>query len=239
MVRAADIRRIHYGYVVVPEGYPDAGQPLVVTGFVVPHPEGPVLFDTGMAPITDEVRERYHPRRRSAREALSQSGVDPESITSIVNCHQHLDHSGGNWEFPGVPIYVQRAELENARSPDFTYPQYTCDFPGARLEVIDGEHELRAGLTIVPTPGHTSGHQSLLVATDDGVVMLAGQAAETWNFSGAILAERLARELDDRIGDYPDWARLLHERAVQRAMLAHDLMIWERDPSDIGRPLPE
>jgi N-acyl homoserine lactone hydrolase len=223
----------------VPEGYPDAGQPLVVTGFVVPHPDGLVLFDTGMAPITDEVRERYHSRRRSAREALTQSGVDPDSITAIVNCHQHMDHSGGNWEFPGVPIYVQRVELENARGPDFTYPEYTCDFPGARLEVIDGEHELRPGLLIAPTPGHTSGHQSLFVSTDDGAVMLAGQAAETWNFSGAVLAERLEHELGDKIGSYPDWARLLRERNVVRALLSHELMVWERDQSDIGHPVEE
>lgn len=238
-MRAPDIRRIHYGYVVVPEQYPDAGQPLVVTGFVVPHPDGLVLFDTGMAPITDEVRERYHPRRRPVREALTQSGIDPDAIIAIVNCHMHLDHSGGNWELPGVPIYVQRVELENARTPDFTYPEYTCDFPGARLEVIDGEHELRPGIRIVPTPGHTTGHQSLLVSTDDGVVMLAGQAAETWNFSAFTLADRLTAELGDPIGDHPDWARLLRERDVQRAYLAHDLMVWERDPSDVGEPRAE
>jgi N-acyl homoserine lactone hydrolase len=238
-MKARDIRRIHYGYVVVPDGYPDAGQPLVVTGFVVPHADGLVLFDTGMAPITDEVRERYHPRRRTARAALEASGVDAAEITAIVNCHQHLDHSGGNWEFPGVPVYVQKTELENARGPDFTYPQYTCDYADAQLEVIDGEHQMRRGLLIAPTPGHTTGHQSLFVDTDDGVVMLAGQAAETWNFSGAILSERLEHELGDRIGTYPDWVWMLRERNVERAMLSHELMIWERDRSDIGRPLEE
>lgn len=184
-MRAADIRRIHYGYVVVPEEYPDAGQPLVVTGFVVPHPDGLVLFDTGMAPVSDEVRERYHPRRRSACDALAASGVDAESISAIVNCHQHMDHSGGNWEFPGVPIYVQRTELENARD------------------------------------------------------MLAGQAAESWSFGGAVLSERLEHELGDKIGTYPEWARMLRERNVQRALLSHELMVWERDASEIGQPAPE
>lgn len=156
-----------------------------------------------------------------------------------ITCHQHLDHSGGNHEFPGVPVYIQRTELENARTPDFTYPQYTRDYPGAVLEVIDGEHELRDGLRIVPTPGHTTGHQALLVDTDDGVVMLAGQSAEIWSFGGAILSERLDHELGDRIGTYPEWASLLRERNVARAYLAHDLMIWERDQSQIGRPADE
>lgn len=235
-VRAADIRRIHYGYVIVPEGYPDAGQPIPVTGFVVPHADGTVLFDTGMAPAIPEVRQRYHPRRRTAREALRESGVDPAEITAIVNCHMHLDHAGCNYEFPGVPIYVQATELENARQPDYSFPEHVCDFPGARLEVIDGEHEVRQGLRIVPTPGHTTGHQSMLVSTDDGVVMLAGQAAETWNFSAWAFADRLQAELDDPIGEHPDWARLLREENIVRAYLAHDLMVWERDPSDLGRP---
>jgi len=163
--------------------------------------------------------------------------VDPDSIKAIVNCHMHADHAGGNHEFPGVPIYVQQIELDNARTPDFTYPQYTCDFEGATLEVIEGELELRHGVVIVPTAGHTTGHQALLVSTDDGIVMFAGQAAEIWRFSSAVFAERLEHELGDRIGEYPAWAALLRERNVARAYLAHDLMVWERDDSPLGHPV--
>ena len=163
--------------------------------------------------------------------------MDPDSIKAIVNCHMHADHAGGNHEFPGVPIYVQQIELDSARTPDFTYPQYTCDFEGATLEVIEGELELRHGVVIVPTPGHTTGHQALLVSTDDGIVMFAGQAAEIWRFSSAVFAERLEHELGDRIGEYPAWAALLRERNVARAYLAHDLMVWERDDSPLGHPV--
>jgi N-acyl homoserine lactone hydrolase len=238
-VRATEIRRIHYGYFVAPDGYPDAGQPVPVTGFAMPDPAdsaGTILFDTGFSPFEDDNRARYHPRTRWAREALTESGVDPDSITAIVNCHMHADHSGGNHLFPGVPIYVQRIELDDARTPDFTYPQYTCDFPGADLRVIDGERELRPGLRVVPTPGHTTGHQALLVSTDDGIVMLAGQAAEIWRFSSDVFAERLEHELGDRIGEYPGWAALLRLRNVARAYLAHDLMVWERDAANLGHP---
>jgi glyoxylase-like metal-dependent hydrolase (beta-lactamase superfamily II) len=236
-MRASDIKRIHYGYFVAPEGYPDAGQPVPVTGFVIPDRAGTILFDTGFSPFEDDVRQRYHPRSRPAREALAASGVDPDSITAIVNCHMHSDHSGGNHEFPGVPIYVQAVELDNARTPDFTYPLYTCDFDGAVLEVIEGEMEMRPGIRIVPTPGHTSGHQALLVSTDEGVLMMAGQAADPWRFSSATFGERIDHEIGDRIGEWPDWASLLRERNVFRAYLSHDLMIWERDDSPIGRPV--
>lgn len=238
-MRAADIRRIHYGFLVAPDEYPDAGQPVPVTGFAFPDPADSartILFDTGFSPFEDDQRQRYHPRYRPAREALTESGVEPDAVSAIVNCHMHADHSGGNHEFPGVPIYVQRVELDNAHTPDFTFPEYACDFAGAKLEVIDGEFELRPGVMVVPTPGHTSGHQALLVDTDDGIVMMAGQAAEIWRFSSNVYAERLEHELGEHIGEYPEWAALLRERNVARAYLAHDLMVWERDSADLGRP---
>jgi N-acyl homoserine lactone hydrolase len=237
VVKAADITRIHYGYITSPTGYPDAGQPLPVSGFLIRHPEGPFLFDTGLSPFEDDVRERYHPRIREPLEAVQATGVDPADLTGIANCHFHADHAGGNSAFPGLPIYVQRAELEAAGTPDYTYPKYTHDFPDAHLEVIDGEHQPMPGLRLVPTPGHTKGHQSLLIETDVGVVMLAGQASNTtWEFSTAAFAERLDATLDDRIGKYPDWMPGLRRWNVRRALFAHDLLVWESDSNDLGRP---
>jgi N-acyl homoserine lactone hydrolase len=237
VIKAADITRVHYGYIVVPEDAPDAGQPRPVTGFVIDHPDGLLLFDTGMSEFDEETEAVYHPRRRWAGEALRESGIDPSDITAIVNCHLHADHAGGNHEFPGVPIYVQKAELEAAAEPDYTFPKFAFDFPDANLQVIEGEHQLRPNVRIVPTPGHTAGHQSLLVDTDEGVVMLAGQASDTsWTFSSQAFAERLDTSLGDRIGDYPAWISGLREWNVSRAFFAHDLLVWERDDSDLGRP---
>lgn len=236
-LRASDITRIHYGYIVAPAGHPDAGQPLPVSGFVIRHPQGMVLFDTGMSPFEDDVRQRYHPRLRTPTDALRSSGVDPTDIAMIANCHLHADHAGGNSHFPDVPIYVQRAELKAARKPDYTYPEYAFDFTGARLEVIAGERTILPGLRLVPTPGHTPGHQSLLVSTDRGVIMLAGQASNTtWAFSTSAFAERLDSDLADRIGQYPSWMAKLRQWDVARALFAHDLLVWERDGSDLGHP---
>jgi len=238
-LRAADIRRVHYGYIVSPTGYPDAGQPLPVNGFLVPYSGGTLLFDTGMSPIDEETRDRYHPRLRSPAEALASVGAEVADIDVIANSHLHADHAGGNYHFPNVPVMVQRAELEAARQPDYTFPQYTFDYPGVRLEVVEGEFEVTPGVRVVPTPGHTPGHQSLLIDTDEGRWLLAGQAANTtWEFSAAAFSERLASAGLDVIGTYPDWMPRLREWGVMRAVFAHDLVVWERDESDIGRPQP-
>jgi N-acyl homoserine lactone hydrolase len=236
-IKATGIQRIHYGYIVSPPEYPDAGQPLPVSGFLVRYAGGRLLFDTGLSPMDQETRDRYHPRRRTAAEALAAVGIGVADVEVIANCHLHADHAGGNHEFPDIRVVVQRAELEAARQPDYTYPEYTFDYPGARLEVIEGEVDVAPGLRLVPTPGHTPGHQSLLIDTDQGRWMLAGQAANTtWEFSAAAFSARLVAERNDAIGTYPAWMTLLREREVQRVFFAHDLVVWERDRSDIGRP---
>jgi N-acyl homoserine lactone hydrolase len=236
-VHAADVRRVHFGYIVSPAGYPDAGQPLPVSGFLVPHRTGTLLFDTGLAPIDDETRERYHPRVRTMVDSLASVGADLSDIDVIANCHLHADHAGGNHHFPNVRVIVQRAELDAARQPDFTYPQYAFEYSGATLDVVAGETDIGPGLRLVPTPGHTPGHQSLLVDTDAGRWLLAGQASNTsWTFSAEAFSAQLAAAGLDPVAPYPDWMPHLREWGVQQAYFAHDLMVWHRDDSDLGHP---
>jgi len=109
------VERVHYGFLVAPEGTRDAGQPIPVVGYVVRHPDGLFLFDTGFAPIDDGTRERYHPQAVNVELALAGMRLQPSDVDVVANCHLHADHGGGNAAFPGVPIYVQRPELEAAR----------------------------------------------------------------------------------------------------------------------------
>ena len=160
-------------------------------------------------------------------------------IDVIANCHMHVDHAGGNYLFPNVRVVVQDAELTAARGPDFTYPRYTFEYPGATLDVVEGETDVAPGLRLAPTPGHTPGHQSLLVDTDAGRWLLAGQASNTsWEFSAEAFAARLAAEGLDTVGEFPVWMPHLREWGVERAFFAHDLMVWHRDASDLGHPQP-
>jgi len=232
------IRRLHLGYYVIPEGVLDAGQPLPLCGYLIEHPAGRILFDTGFSPIDETVRQRFAPRARLIDDALAALSLAPSDIDLIANCHLHADHAGGNSCFPGVPIYVQAAELRIARDPGHTYPEYTFDYPDVRLEVVDGEAELVPGVRLVPTPGHTAGHQALVVDTTDGPVLLAGQVFNTASeFGHAAYARRLARQRLDSVGVFPEWMSRIDELNPTRTLFAHDLMVLERDESDLGTPM--
>ena len=81
--------------------------------------------------------------------------------------------------------------------------------------------------------------ESLLVDTDAGRWLLAGQASNSiWQFSSEAFAERLAAEGVDTVGTFPEWMVHVREWGVERAYFAHDLMVWHRDPGDWGRPTP-
>lgn len=69
------------------------------------------------------------------------------------------------------------------------------DFPGVVYEELGGEAEVWPGVWVIPTPGHTAGHQSLVVRQADGTVLLAGQAHDfASEFASAQLARRAALE---------------------------------------------
>lgn len=231
------IRRLHYGYIVAPEGTQDAGQPIPVCGYLIEHPKARILFDTGISPMDDETRQRYLPRGSAVEEVLAGIGLAVGDIDLIANCHLHADHAGGNSSFPKVPVYVQETELEVARTTEHTFPAYTFDFPDVQLEVVRGEAEIVPGVRLIPTPGHTVGHQALVVDTRAGRVLLAGQAFNTASeFSFAAFSHRLDAAALDTIGTFPPWMARVAALKPQRGYFAHDLLTYESDPADLGHP---
>src|SRR3954454_11353047 len=80
---------------------------------VIDHPEARVLVDTGMTELHPAVAD-MDPRLRS----LGEPDLDLAAMAIAVNTQLHVDHCGGTRLFAGRPIYVQRRELEDARSED-------------------------------------------------------------------------------------------------------------------------
>ena len=172
-----DVIPLHLADVTYPASHPLAGQDGPVLAFAIRHPDGIVLVDTGIGEGNEWIEANYRPRSRDVREALGGAKFDPDGVRAIVNSHLHFDHCGQNRAFPGVPIHVQQAELDLALREGHTIVEWV-DFPDERYEAVEGDREIVDGISVLATPGHTPGHQSVTVRTSDGLVLIVGQAAE-------------------------------------------------------------
>lgn len=175
MLRLSDIVALQVSDVRYPPAHPLAGQQGVVYAFAIGQPGKVVLIDTGIGDGDAELDAYYQVRRHPLGKALLKAGLHQRDVSCLINTHLHFDHCGQNRRFAGVPTYVQRSEYEAAHDPDYTIPRWV-DFPGASYRLIDGDAEVEPDITILSTPGHTPGHQSVSVLTDAGVVVIAGHA---------------------------------------------------------------
>jgi N-acyl homoserine lactone hydrolase len=224
------VRRVDFGYFVRPAEETGTGAARVepCLGYLVGHPDGLVLLDTGMG-AHPEVDAHYRPRRRELAAALAGAGATVDDVRFVVNCHLHFDHCGGNPALAGRPVFSQRTELETATSrEDYTLPELV-DAPGIEYELLDGEAEIVPGVFVVPTPGHTEGHQSLVVRKPDGTVVVAGQAHDTATaYSADALAWQARRDgPTPGVPAPPVWMDRLMAFDPARVVFAHDHAIWE------------
>src|SRR5260221_4491797 len=149
-----------------------------VHGFVVTHPGGAVLVDTGVGG-PGQLLSDWRVVNRSVADALAELDMTPGDIGLVINTHLHFDHCGQNAVFKHAAFYVQRAELSRAqRESRELYDWF--DFASARFELLDGDTEVLPGLAVIATPGHTAGHQCVVVRSGDEVSdVLIGDAAYT------------------------------------------------------------
>jgi len=172
---ALEIKRLHLAKLSPPPG--DGGQ-WPVHGFVITHPSGAVLVDTGVGGPEDLLND-WRVVNVSAADALAELDMSPADISLVINTHLHFDHCGQNAVFKHAPFYVQRAELDRARRESSGMSGW-FDFMGARFELLDGDTQILPGLSVIATPGHTVGHQCVVVQTGDGSPdLLIGDAAYT------------------------------------------------------------
>ena len=204
---------------------PYAGEEGIVVAHALRARDGTVfLFDTGINTGDPDLDARYHPVARPLAAALAGLDLGLDDVRAATNCHLHADHAGQNASLAGIPIYAQRAEREAAAQPGYTVAAWV-DGPGVDYTVIDGDHDVAPGIRILATPGHSPGHQSLLVETRGGRVLLAGQAV----YSRAEWEERPGREGRSRARDAATYdrsvTRLRGLRPVE-VRFAHDRTTW-------------
>jgi N-acyl homoserine lactone hydrolase len=189
-----EIERLHLATLAAP-GSSDVTP---VHGFVVRYDGGAALVDTG-AGGPDRLLNDWRVVNVAAADALARLDMTPADISLVINTHLHFDHCGQNAVFKHAPFYIQRAELERARA-DSAWMAEWFDFMGARFELLDGDAEIVPGLSVLTTPGHTTGHQSVVIKTAAGEEVLIGDAAyapEQYNAPpGADLPEGQARDVD-------------------------------------------
>jgi glyoxylase-like metal-dependent hydrolase (beta-lactamase superfamily II) len=150
-------------------------------------PSGRVLVETGIGErVDDKTRAMRSYEGPWIAAALENVGFLPESVNVVAMSHLHFDHAGGllraNGEkaFPHATIVAQKAEWEVALGDN---PRLVASYVQPELRLVEawgkqgwteGEKELMPGVSVVPTGGHSTGHQAVIVrGTGDGARTLA------------------------------------------------------------------
>jgi N-acyl homoserine lactone hydrolase len=201
------------------------GQTGVVVAYAVRHPGGVFLFDTGFGFGQAWLDDYYKVRARAILDVLAEADLDPAEITAMANCHLHADHAGQNLLFPNVPIFVQPAEWAAAHEPDYTIVEW-IDFPGARYQQVAGDHEVATGIRIFATPGHSPGHQSVVVDTADGSLLLVGQAVYSHGEWTGIAGAREGASSAPDLAAYRRSMARLRALAPKAVLFGHDHRGW-------------
>jgi len=160
--------------------------------YLIAHPNGYALFDSGLHPATQTDADArlgrlapFHTVVFSPGEEISarlqQLGVASERIDYVINSHLHFDHCGGNAQLPNATLLVQRREWEAGHEADLIERVYydPRDYDvGQPVRTIDGEYDVfgDASVVCIPTNGHTPGHQSLRIRLNGADIVLAGDA---------------------------------------------------------------
>jgi N-acyl homoserine lactone hydrolase len=145
----------------------DTGNPAALIGAAVCHPWYSAKCD---------IKSADDPIAR-----LAELGIAPNEIDAIIATHFDFDHAGRYDAFGplGTDVWVQRGHLASALMNADRYDQNLWNVPGLRWQQIDGDHEIETGLTLIRTDGHAVGHQSVLVETGGGPVILAADAIDS------------------------------------------------------------
>jgi N-acyl homoserine lactone hydrolase len=213
-----EITRLHLG---------SMGGVWPVHGFVVTHPGGAVLVDTGVGG-PQHFLDDQQVVNRSVADALAEIDMSPADIGLVINTHLHFDHCGQNAVFRHAPHYVQRAELDRAQRESPQLWEW-FDWMDARWELLDGDAEVLPGLEVIATPGHTAGHQCVVVrGAGDAFDLLIGDAAYTPQVYGDPASDELPPGQASDVPAWRDSMRRIHALDPDRVHFCHHTDVVHR-----------
>ena len=206
----------------VPEWHPehDTFEPFPVHAWLIRHPDGAILVDTGVGVGNEVIDEWYHPHTTPLLDVLGEAGVAASDVAAVAVSHLHFDHCGQQGALI-APVYVQATEFEAAQTPGYTVPNWAA-IPNDRLRLVHGDQEIAEGVSLLSTQGHSPGHQSVQVEAAGERVIIAAQCA----FRAAELrtGEPVASNLHDEAWEVAarDSLQRLLSLAPLTAHLSHD-----------------
>jgi glyoxylase-like metal-dependent hydrolase (beta-lactamase superfamily II) len=169
--------------------HPDGTWRLRIRAWLIRHPSGVMLLDTGLGPETSPAMA-WSPTTGTTLATLAEVDSGPGDVDTVVISHSHDDHIGGVLLADGVPAFpraryvMQRADRDweegagrQGENPTWTTLVEPLSAAGV-LDVIDGDHRLTDAIELHHAPGHTPGHQVVRIASDGARALLS---ADTWN----------------------------------------------------------
>ena len=148
-------------------------------------PKEKILVDTGAGELPEKHRTLFNVKRNAEenlKAQLTHHGLTPDDIDIVVNTHLHFDHCGNNALFKNAKFIVQADEYRYAFEPDrFQQAAYLRELFDVKIdyELTQGERQIANDVFVVPTPGHSIGHQSVIIKADNKDYVYCGDAAPT------------------------------------------------------------
>jgi glyoxylase-like metal-dependent hydrolase (beta-lactamase superfamily II) len=215
--------------------------------WVVRNRERTILIDTGFD--ADEGAVRGRPILYEPAQALAAIGVSAESIDAAVITHLHFDHAGGLDQFPNARFHLQEAEMAYATGPCMCHPVLQHPFTADHVcnmvrrvydgKVIfhDGDAEIAPGVSVHKVGGHSRGLQAVRVATANGPLVLASDAAHYYENYETRSPFPLVVDVEDMLKGFDLLAKLAGERRL--VIPGHDPLVRQRFPRAFEDAVPD